>query len=123
MDVRSAAIRALGKVLLKARTSERAKILGVFERLSDEDHFRLRIQLLHSLADSECVEAVPILQKISQLDTDGRVKRGARTAIDTLLSAGGMPSTVANLKTALQKLEEDYRSLRAKLEERNVPDN
>ncbi|MEO5970594.1 MAG: M1 family aminopeptidase [Bdellovibrionia bacterium] len=119
IDARSAAVRALGKVLLKARSSEKAKILGVFEQLSDEDHFRLRIQLVHSLADSECVEAVPILQKIFKLDTDGRVKRNARSAIDRLLTSGGVPSSVANLKTALQKLEEDYRSLRTKFEQKS----
>jgi aminopeptidase N len=116
IDVRSAAVRALGQVLQKARTSEKMKILAVLEQLSDEDNFRLRMQLIHSLEDSECVEAVPILQKIFQLDTDGRVKRGARRSIDLLLTSGGVPSSVENLKTALQKLEENYRNLLNKVE-------
>ena len=120
IDVRSAAIRALGKVLLKARPAEKAKILAVFDQLGDEDHFRLRMQLVHSLADSECVEAVPTLQKIARLDTDGRVKRSTQNSIDSLLTSGGVPASVSNLKVALQKLEEDYLSLRCKFEEKGL---
>ncbi len=117
-DVRVASVKALGNVLKTAVSSERARVLDVLTVLSDEGNFRLRIQLVHSLEESGCAEAISILSKILQLDSDGRVKRGAKTAIQKLLTAGEVPESVSQLKSALSKLEEDYRKLRSMVEER-----
>jgi aminopeptidase N len=118
LDARSAAVRALGKVLKTANSSIRSKIMGVLTDLSDEDNFRLRMQMVAALEESGCPEAISILSKVRQLDTDGRVKRGAQVAIDHLLTAGTLPESVEQLKRALEKLEEDQRKLRSRFEER-----
>ena len=118
IEVRVAAIRALGTVLRAAVPSERDRVLHLFSTLADEDHFRLRSQLVHSIEDSECAEGISILAKIRQLDSDGRVKRGAKMAISHLTLIGETPESVTQLKTALEKLEEDYRKLRSFVEER-----
>ena len=117
MDARVAAVRALGQVLKQTFGPYRKKILALFDQLADEDQFRIRMQLVTSLSGSGCIDGVPILLKIECLDFDGRVKRGARTAVDVLRSSGGLPDLVWGLKASLEKLEEDHRKLRACLQE------
>ncbi len=117
-DIRGAAVRGLGRILQSARPTEKAQILAYFNHLGDEDQFRIRTQLVIALEDSGCTEAIPILNKIGRLDSDGRVKRAARIAKNELMVADSVPASVMELKAAFEKLEEDYKKLRAKFEEK-----
>jgi aminopeptidase N len=119
-DVRSAAVRALGFVLRSARVPEKMQIIGILSRLSDEDNFRLRAQMVVSLEGSGCSEAIPILERIGELDSDGRVKRAAHVAVDSLIVAQKSPDSIQQLKSTLEKLEEDYKKFRSKVEEKLV---
>ncbi len=111
LDLRGGAVRALGRILKTARVPERKQILDVLNQAADEDNFRLRSHLVATLDESGCSEATPILAKILQLDSDGRIKRSARVALDRLTTAGTTPESIQSLKAALLKLEEDYRKL------------
>jgi aminopeptidase N len=117
VDVRAAAVRAMGKVLKTAAPAQRTQIVDIFSHLGDEDNFRLRMQLTATLEESGCHEAIPVLQKVRQLDLDGRVRRAAQVGVDHLLSSGTVPESIDQLKGALGKLEVEYRDLRSKFEE------
>ena len=121
MDARVAALKALGKVLKLSSPPHKAQILEVFSNLSFENNFRIRVQMVSALEDAGCSEAIPILSRIRQIDTDGRVKRAAQLAMDTLAMTGQMPAPLLELKASLEKLEKEYSQLRSKLEENKTP--
>jgi aminopeptidase N len=116
-EARLAAISALGHVAQSAVTSERARILRLMDQLADEDNFRVRMKLVQALSESQASDAIPVLQKIRRLDLDGRVKRDALMVVDVLQTAGSTPEVVTNLKTALEKMEEEHRKLKSMFEE------
>jgi len=118
VDVRGAAVRALGRVLKVSQNPEKTRILNVMNLLADENNFRLRTQLVPALEESGCPEAISILSKIHRLEVDGRVTRAAQCAIDSLMTAGAMPEPVTQMKAALEKLEEDFRKFRSRVEEK-----
>jgi aminopeptidase N len=120
VDVRGAAVRTLGGILRHARSTEREKILDLFSQLADESNFRLRLHLIGALDGAGVSQGISILDKIRQIDSDGRVKRLAQSAVDGLRTSGGVPDSVTNLRETLQKLEEEYRKLRSVVEEQVV---
>lgn len=115
IDARTAAIRALGKILKTASASVKAKILENLDYFSGEENFRLRMQIVSSLEESECAEASSILSRIHDLDSDGRVRRNAKWAFDSLKKSKTFPAALDQLRTAFEKLEDDQRKLRSKL--------
>lgn len=117
MDARGTAIACVGRIAKSATPAERARQLSVLMALSDEDNFRIRMALVAALRSTEAPEAAGILEKVVQIEVDGRVKRGARVAIDELRAAGSMADSVASLKTALERLEEEHRKLKDQLAE------
>jgi hypothetical protein len=116
-DARIGAIGALGRVARSAVPAERARILGLFDQLADEDSFRVRLNLIRALGDAGVPDGADILDKIHRLDIDGRIKRNARAAREALLATGSPPEAVADLKSAIEKLEEEQRKLKTTLEE------
>lgn len=117
LDARMGAIDALGKVARSARSSEKRTIFGALNSLADEDSFRIRMALVAALGATESAEAVAILQKIQQIEIDGRVKRNAMMIADALTMSGAVPESVQNLKAALDKLAEEQKKLRGMVEE------
>lgn len=118
LDARLAAVRALGSILQRATASPKNQIMNLFSSLVDEDTFRLRVQLILAFAEAGIPEVIPLLAKIKQLDLDGRVTRAAHATLDRMALSGGVPESVAHLKGVLEKLEEDYRKLRSRVEEK-----
>jgi aminopeptidase N len=122
MDARLAAIRTLGSVAKIAVPHERARVFDLFSRLSDEDHFRIRMALLDALACSESSEALSLVEKIRSLDVNPRVRRRALVVRAELQEAGGLPESFTQLRSAYERLEEEQRKLKSALEElRNTP--
>jgi len=117
LDARVAAVTALGELAKTAIPSERARVLGAMDLLADEENFRLRGALVHALEATEAPHAIEVLEKLRRIELDGRIRRNAQTAIDTLRTAGTAPESVVQLKAALEKLEEEYRKLRGSMEE------
>ncbi len=119
-EARVAAVAALGPVVRTGVPAVRARILEILGALCDEDNFRLRMALVHALETSEAPEASGMLARIRTLDTDGRVKRHAQMAMDSVAMAGTAPESVATLKEQLEKLQEEHRKLRSLVEERGA---
>ena len=116
-DVRTAAVNGLGGVARAAVPAERSRIFEVFACLVDEDNFRLRMALVPALRTAGGEQASALLSRIRSQDLDGRVKRGAIHALDVLGASGTTPEAVSQLRSSLEKLEEDYRKLRSVVEE------
>jgi hypothetical protein len=73
--------------------------------------------LIHALENGEAPQGLALLARMRSMDSDGRVKRSASIAIGRLQAAGTTPETVAELKTALDKLQEDQKKLLGWVEE------
>ena len=123
MDARMAAIMTLGRVAQSAVPAERTRILKHLDLLSDEENFRVRMALVHALQDSQASEAIGILSKIRVLDSDGRVRRTAMGAIDSLTTAGSTPESVNTLKASLELLQEEVRKLKNSMDEMKGKDS
>jgi aminopeptidase N len=117
LDARMAAIDALGTVARSANAPTRAQVLETFAALTEEDNFRIRMILLHAIETASVPEGIPLLGRIRALDTDGRIKRGASDAINRLYMAGSTPESVAELKSAFDKLQEEQKKLLGWVEE------
>lgn len=116
-EARLAAIETLGRIAKSAIPPERARIFELFSTLAEEEGFRIRTRLVLALAGTESMEAVPILEEIREKDADGRVRRSAVVAIHSLRESGSTPESVNQLKSALEKMEEEHRKLKFALEE------
>ena len=116
MDARLAAVRTLGKVLKSSVPAVKDRILGTFSLLVEEDFFRLRMQLVSSLEDSSVSDAIPLMEKIRQKDSDGRVRRAAQVARERLMQGSHVPEGVTHLKLAYEKLEEEHKKFRSWVE-------
>ena len=116
-DARWAAVQTLGKIAQTAVPFVRAEIMALFTQLATEDEFRIRMNLVKALGDSESLDAVSILKFIQSQDADGRVKRSAMLTASDLHIAAKTPESVALLKSAYEKLEEEQRKLRTLVEE------
>ena len=104
-DARWAAVQTLGKIAQTAVPSVRGEILALFAQLATEDEFRIRMNLVKALGDTESVDAISILKFIQTQDADGRVKRSAMLTASDLNVAAKTPESIANLKSAYEKLE------------------
>jgi aminopeptidase N len=116
-DARTAAVLGLGRVASTAVPSERARLFEVLGQLVDEEGFRLRMALVSALKIAGGAEASGLLWKIKSYDIDGRVRRGALSAMDAVASEGTQPEVVGQLRASLEKLEEEHRKLRSAFEE------
>lgn len=116
-DARTAAVLGLGRVASSAIPSERARLFEVLAQLVDEEGFRLRMALVAALKNAGGAEASGLLWKIKNYDIDGRVRRGALSAMDVVAAEGTQIEVVGQLRTSLEKLEEEHRRLRSAFEE------
>ncbi len=117
LDARMTAIEALGSVARTATPPEKARAFEVFVALADEDNFRIRVKLAHTLGQTGAGEAVGLLRKIHAIDSDGRVRRDALDAIDSLTGPGAGEESVSRLKGTLDLLEREYQKLKTQLED------
>ncbi|MDR3606718.1 MAG: M1 family aminopeptidase [Oligoflexia bacterium] len=117
LDARIAAIDALSTVVRSATLAMRAEIFETFTELSAEANFRIRMGLIHALDNAGVAEGIPLLSRISMSDADGRVKRSATVAMRHLQAAGTTPESVAELRSAFEKLQEEQKKLKGWVEE------
>jgi aminopeptidase N len=116
MDSRMTAISYLGRLASTAHSMVREKILDLFSELANERNFRIRAVLVAAMETSEMPEAIGILDRIRNTDTDGRIRRASWVAISKLKTAGTHPESVESLKKVIEKLEEDQKNLKQSFE-------
>lgn len=114
-QVRYAAIRALGKL-----GSEKAvvpeTILDVLTTLLDEEHFRTRMGVLDALETLQSPKTLPVLQRLSTRDLDGRVKRRLEEVINTLRQTQPSVDELQQLRNDVKSLQTANSALRERLD-------
>jgi len=113
--VRGAATFALGKLgQINDQTKEKAYDCLV-PLLSDE-WLRVRLNAIAALAELKLPKAVGELERTRVRDLDGRVVRAAREAIVRIREGADKGDEVKKLREDLEKLQEDNRSLKDRLD-------
>ncbi|MBI4925398.1 MAG: M1 family metallopeptidase [Bdellovibrio sp.] len=116
IEARLGSIDALAQIAKTAVRHIKRDLFEVFNQLANEDDFLVQYTLIAALAKTEAAQAIPILDKIYFLTVDSRIKREAKLVKDSLLISGSAAQSVAKLRTSLEKLEEEYKKLRDKVE-------
>ncbi len=113
--VRSVAAAVLGKL---GQLSDKAKDLAsdrLAELLQDE-WLRVRMNACAALADLRETRALGELHRTTERDLDGRVVRAAREAMARIREGSDKGDEVRKLRTDVDKLLEDNRALRDRLD-------
>ncbi len=109
---RAAAATALGQLAAEVE----AVRLAAADRLSElavESPFRVRLAALSALGRARHAPAAAVLRRVHTSDPDGRV---ARTAYEALQSLSGGDAEVAKLRDQVEKLVDQNRSLRERID-------
>jgi aminopeptidase N len=112
---RVAAISCLGK-LGDAHAERRNEIVEFLGGLTSDPEFRVRLNLSDALESLKAREAIPHLERLVDQELDGRVRRAARRAIESLKEGRGRSDEVTSLRHDLDALREENRLLRDRLD-------
>ncbi len=113
-QARVAAAGCLGK--LGHYVDKKHPIRDRLVELLDDPDLRLRLAAVGALVELGDDKAVPALERLAARDLDGRVIRSARTAAARLREGRDKGDEVKKLREELDKLREDHKSLKDRLE-------
>jgi aminopeptidase N len=114
--LRLAAIRSLGAVSTGQTPNNVEWILEQLAELSRETFFLTQVGVVSALGQMETVKAIPILRSLADQTPDGRVRRIADEAIQTVQKNAGSSPAVEQLRTELDQLKQQNQELRSRLE-------
>ncbi len=114
--LRLAAIRSLGTISTGQTSSNLELILKQLEELSRETFFLTQVAVAGALGQMETAKAIPILQSLADQTPDGRVRRIASEAIQTVQKNAGSTQAVTQLREELDQVKKDNQELRSRLE-------
>ncbi len=120
---RVAAIGALAR-FAKLNESHRDTIVDFLTPLIDDPEFMVRIRIPSAFEEIGDASAIAPLRRLLDRDLDGRIRRRAQSAIDSLLAGRTRIEEGNRLRTEMDKLREDNRKLKErldKLEAANTP--
>jgi aminopeptidase N len=120
-QVRTAAASALAKFAAFVSESEKNDILDRLYELLADRWFRVQISAVEALADIHDARAIPQLQRAVEREIDGRVIRTARDAIGRIKSATEKSEELKKLREEVDKLAEENRTLRDRLDRLEAP--
>jgi aminopeptidase N len=115
--LRLAAIRALGKVSTGQDKPQVQRILDRLEELSGESFFLTQVAVVAALGAMETSKAITILQALADQTPDGRVRRRAEEAIQTVRQASTPDQALKSLQEELDQMKKDNQELRSRLEQ------
>jgi aminopeptidase N len=95
---------------------ERARIVDVLVQLLDDSMLRVQLASIAALEALEDTRALPVLERLGANGFDGRVRRDATEAAMRIRQAQKVPSQVSALRSDLDSLREEHRTLQEKIE-------
>ena len=119
-DSRMGAIYALGEVASRATPSVAHQILEALRALVEEEGFFIRTTVVNALEITGLAEAIPLLSRVRLVDADGRVRRHALWAIETIQSGFSTPDSIGQVKKELETLQSEYQKLRSAVEDLKI---
>jgi len=96
--------------------SERTRIVDAVVQLLDDPMFLVQLAAIAAAERLEDVRALPALDRLARSGFDGRVRRDAAEAAIRIREAQKVPSQVSALRSDLDTLREEQRTLQEKIE-------
>jgi len=114
--LRLAAIRALGAISTGQTGVNLERILQRLEELSKETFFLTQVAVASALGQMETIKAVLTLRALAAQTPDGRVRRIAEEAVESVQKRSGSNQGVQQLQQELEQLKKDNQELKSRLE-------
>ena len=118
--IRGAAAFALGK-LGQINDEAKEKAYDRLVELLPDEWLRVRLNAIAALAELKLPKSVAELERVRARDLDGRVIRAAREAIARIRDGADKGDEVKKLREDLEKLQEDNRGLKDRLDKLESP--
>jgi aminopeptidase N len=112
---RAGAIGCLGQ-LGDAHADRRNEIVEFLGTLTADPEFRIRLTLPDAFETLKAAEALPHLQRLADQELDGRIRRRARVAIESVKEGHGRSDELKGLRHDLDALQDENRQLRDRLD-------
>jgi aminopeptidase N len=114
--LRLASIRALGTISTGQTPNKLEEILEALEELSGESFFLTQVAVVSALAQMETVKAIGVLRSLCNQTPDGRVRRRAEEAIQTVQKQVGSDKAIKQLREELDQIKQENQELKSRLE-------
>jgi len=114
--LRLSAIRALGAISSGQTGVNLERILQQLEELSRDTFFLTQVAVASALGQMETMRAIPILRALAAQTPDGRVRRIAEEAIESVQKRSGSHQSIQHLQQELEQLRRDNQELKSRLE-------
>ncbi len=114
--LRLAAIRALGAISSGQTPINLERILNRLRELSRESFFLTQVSVVNALGQMETPKAIAVLQSLADHTPDGRVRRIAEEAVQTVQQHVGADKAVKQLREELDQLKQENQELRSRME-------
>ncbi|MBZ5634101.1 MAG: HEAT repeat domain-containing protein, partial [Acidobacteriia bacterium] len=112
---RAAAINCLGK-LGDAHDTRKSEIVEFLGSLTADPEFRVRLSLPAAFETLKSVDALPHLQRLAEQELDGRIRRLARRAIESIKDGRGGGDELRQVRRDVEALRDENRQLRDRLD-------
>ncbi len=114
--LRLAAIRALGAISTGQTGVNLERILQRLEELSSDTFFLTQVAVASALGQMETMKAIFTLRTLAAQTPDGRVRRIAEEAIESVQKRSESKQNVQHLQQELEQLKKDNQELKSRLE-------
>ncbi|ASC74179.1 Aminopeptidase N [Halomicronema hongdechloris C2206] len=114
--LRLTAIRALGKISTGQGKAAIERILDQLDLLSRETFFLTQVAVVSALGSMETPGAIKVLQSLADHTPDGRVRRRAEEAVQTVQKAIDKDEAVQTLQQEIDELKRANQDLKSRLE-------
>jgi aminopeptidase N len=114
--LRLPSIRALGAISSGQSEQNIKVILEKLSELSRETFFLTQVAVVNALSQMETAKAIPVLQGLAAQSPDGRVKRMADEAVQTVQKKIGADKAIKQLREELEELKKTNQDLKSRLE-------
>jgi len=114
--LRLPAIRALGAISTGQTPNNVEWILEQLEEISRETFFLTQVAVVSALGQMETPKAIPVLRSLADQTPDGRVRRIAEEAIQTVQQKVGSDLAVKQLREEFDQMKKENQELRSRLE-------
>jgi aminopeptidase N len=121
--LRLPAIRALGAISTGQTPNNVEWILEQLEEISRETFFLTQVAVVSALGQMETPKAIPILRSLADQTPDGRVRRIAEEAIQTVQQKVGSDQAVKQLRDEFDQIKKENQELKSRLENLEAKSN
>ncbi|MGB8700988.1 MAG: M1 family metallopeptidase, partial [Thermosynechococcaceae cyanobacterium] len=115
--LRLSAIRALGAIASGQAAAQVDQILERLAALADESFFLTQVSVVVALGQMETPKAIQVLERLAHRTPDGRVRRMAEEAIQTVKRAIGSEQALKTIHSELESLKQTHQALNSRLSE------